>query len=244
MNLENIHNKTLVPVKTDDGFIQGVKDCVPTLLGYMSIGFAAGIVGVSTHLSVMEIALFAGLLYAGASQFIACALIASGSPLSAIILTTFIVNLRNFLLSMTLAPHFKENSLLKNVGIGALVTDESFGVAVNKITQGGQLNDRWMNGLNVAAYLMWIAACVIGALFGNWISDPELLGLDFALTAMFLALLVLQLQSMKPSKLKHSIALILYMVIAMVVLSYFVPTHLAVILATMIVATIGVVTDR
>ncbi|ERM18581.1 hypothetical protein P615_16190 [Brevibacillus laterosporus PE36] len=69
-------------------------------------------------------------------------------------------------------------------------------------------------------------------------------GLDFALTAMFVALLVLQLQSMEPSKLKHSLSLVVYMIIAMLVLSFLVPSHVAVILATVIVATIGVVTDK
>ncbi|MEH7309387.1 AzlC family ABC transporter permease, partial [Neobacillus drentensis] len=108
-------------------FSQGVKDCIPTLIGYISIGIAAGIVGSSSNLSIVEITLLSALVYAGASQFIICALLVSGSPISAIIFTTFIVNFRNFLLSMTLAPHFSKYSLMKNIGIGALVTDESFG---------------------------------------------------------------------------------------------------------------------
>jgi 4-azaleucine resistance transporter AzlC len=225
-------------------FAQGMKDCVPTLLGYISIGFAFGIVGVSSNLSVMEIALLSLLVYAGAAQFIICAMLVGNSPLSAIIVTTFIVNLRNFLLSATLAPHFTKYSLMKNIGIGMLVTDESFGVASNKIVKGEQINDHWMNGLNVTAYMCWAISCVVGAISGNWISNPEAFGLDFALTAMFLALLVLQLESVLSSKLKHYLSLILYMTIAMLLLSLFMSSHLAVIFATIIVATIGVVTDK
>lgn len=225
-------------------FVQGMKDCIPTLLGYISIGLAAGIVGVASHLSIIEVALLSTLVYAGSAQFIICALLAVNSSISAIIVTTFIVNLRNFLLSATLAPHFAKYSLVKNVGIGLLVTDESFGVASNKIIKGEQINDRWMNGLNLTAYLCWIISCVIGAVFGNWISNPEMFGLDFALTAMFLALLILQLESIISSKLKHYLCLIIYMTAAMIILSFFIPSHLAVIIATMIVATIGVVTDR
>ena len=146
-------------------FHQGVKDCIPTLIGYISIGIAAGIVGVSSNLSILEIALLSTLVYAGASQFIICALLVSGSPISVIILTTFIVNLRNFLLSMTLAPHFTKYSLMKNIGIGALVTDESFGVAINKIIKGEKINDQWMNGLNITAYISWIISCVWGDLW-------------------------------------------------------------------------------
>ncbi|KRF68256.1 branched-chain amino acid ABC transporter permease [Bacillus sp. Soil768D1] len=225
-------------------FHQGVKDCIPTLIGYISIGIAAGIVGVSSNLSILEIALLSTLVYAGASQFIICALLVSGSPISVIILTTFIVNLRNFLLSMTLAPHFTKYSLMKNIGIGALVTDESFGVAINKIIKGEKINDQWMNGLNITAYISWIISCVLGAIFGKWISNPEIFGLDFALTAMFLTLLVLQLQSIKEGKLKLYISLVLYVVIIMFLLCMFVPSHIAIILATNIVATIGVMRDK
>ncbi|MEK3889514.1 AzlC family ABC transporter permease [Bacillus sp. FSL K6-3431] len=234
-------------IKTDqheDTFLQGVKDCLPTLLGYISIGFAFGIVGVASNLTILEISLLAILVYAGSAQFIICALLVVNTPLSAIILTTFIVNLRHLLLSLTLAPYFTKYSTAKNIGIGALLTDESFGVAVTKIAQTGKLNEKWMNGLNITAYLFWIIACMLGAICGQWISNPEALGLDFALVAMFIALLVLQLQNVASKKLKHNLSLIAYMVIAMILLSFFVPTHVAVILATVIVATIGVVTDK
>lgn len=139
--------------------MQGVKDCIPTLLGYMSIGFAFGIVGISSNLSILEITLLSLLVYAGAAQFIFCALLASNSPASAIILTTFIVNLRHLLLCLTLAPHFTRYSLMKNIGIGSLVTDESFGVAINKLATHGKLSDKWMNGLNITAYICWIISC-------------------------------------------------------------------------------------
>ncbi|MGE6632168.1 AzlC family ABC transporter permease [Bacillus sp. NPDC077027] len=226
------------------GFSQGVKECVPTLLGYMSIGFAFGIIGISSQLSLLEIALLSIFVYAGASQFIICALLVSGSPASAIILTTFIVNLRHLLLSLTLAPHFTKYSLRKNIGFGLLLTDESFGVAMNKLAQNGKLNDQWMNGLNLTAYLCWIASCTLGGVFGQWISNPQAFGLDFALPAMFVALLILQLQTVPSGKLKHRLSLVLYMVVTMFILLMLVPSHVAVLLATVIVATIGVVTDK
>ncbi|CUB14983.1 Inner membrane protein YgaZ [Bacillus subtilis] len=240
-----ISEKEMTHAKTDEPtFLQGFQDCVPTLVGYISVGLALGIVGVASHLSVMEIVLMSGLVFAGGAQFIMCALLAANSPMSAIILTTFIVNLRNFLLSAALAPHFSKYSLAKNVGIGMMVTDESFGVASNKIVKKEPINDRWMFGLNLTAYACWVLSCVAGAVFGKWITDPESFGLDFAVTAMFLALLVLQLEHVVPAKLTHYVSLIIYMVIAMVVFSFFMPSHLAVIISTVIVATIGVVTDK
>jgi 4-azaleucine resistance transporter AzlC len=231
-------------VENPSTFSQGVKDCIPTLIGYISIGIAMGIVGVSSNLSIAEITLLAALVYAGASQFIICALLVTESPITVIIFTTFIVNLRNFLLCMALAPHFTKYSLMKNIGIGALVTDESFGVAINKISKKGYMNAEWMNGLNITAYIFWILSCMLGAIFGKWISDPKVFGLDFSLTAMFLALVVLQFQNIENGKIKFYLSLVLYVVLLMIVLCMFVPSYIAIILSTIIVATIGVVKDK
>jgi len=203
-----------------------------------------GVVGVSSGLSILHVFLLATFVYAGASQFIICAMIATSSPISAIILTTFIVNLRHLLLSSALSPKFTQYSIQKNIGIGSLVTDESFGVAITKIARKEPINDRWMNGLNLTAYLVWIAACTVGGYIGGWFPDPEQLGLDYALPAMFIALLILQLQTIEPTKLKHYLLLITLMIICMLTFSTFLSSSLSVILSTIIVATIGVVTDK
>jgi len=238
----DLHNDSTTT--TEDSFLQGFKDCVPTLLGYISIGLAFGVVGSASGLSVVEIALLTILVYAGSAQFIFCALLLTSSPASAIIVTIFVVNLRHLLMSLTLAPHFTRYSMLRNVGFGTLLTDETFGVAVTKQMQNGKLHGKWMDGLNITAYSFWILSCVAGAFLGQWVANPEKWGLDFALIAMFVALLVLQLSSVGKNKIIHYLKLIGYMVIIMYGLSYLVPSHLAVLLATVIVATIGVVTDK
>ena len=225
-------------------FLGGVKDCIPTLLGYISIGLAMGVVGVSSGLSIVAVFFMSLLVYAGSAQFIICAMIAAGSPISAIVLTTFIVNLRHLLLSSALAPKFTQYSLLKNIGIGSLVTDESFGVAITKVAKNIPITDRWMNGLNITAYSVWIISCSVGAYAGRWFPDPEIFGLDYALTAMFIALLILQLQTVQRSKLKHYLFLITVMMLLMVLLSAVMSSSLAVIVATIITATVGVVTNN
>ncbi len=169
------HDKSTTP--TDNSFLQGVKDCIPTLLGYISIGLAFGVVGSASGLSVLEIALLTILVYAGSAQFIFCALLLTSSPASAIIVTIFVVNLRHLLMSLTLAPHFTRYSMLRNVGFGTLLTDETFGVAVTKRMQNGKLYGKWMDGLNITAYLFWILSCVAGAFFRAMGSKSREMGL-------------------------------------------------------------------
>lgn len=225
-------------------FLQGIRDCIPTLLGYISIGVAFGIVGSSSQLNMIEIALLTILVYAGSAQFIFCALVLSGTPPLVIIFTIFIVNLRHFLMSLSVAPYFTKYSYLRNIGFGSLLTDETFGVAITKLMQTKEMSGRWLDGLNITAYAAWIVSCLGGALLGKWITAPEKWGLDFALIAMFVALLVLQLQSAGKTKLTKNLCLIGTVAILMYVFSYFMPLHLAVILSTIFAATIGVVMDR
>lgn len=233
-----------VGVNKEDRLLLGIRDSLPTLIGYISIGIAFGVVGVASNLSIVEIALLSILLYAGASQFIFCGLLLAGTPVSIIIITTFVVNLRHLLMSLTIAPSFTQYSLLRNIGFGSLLTDETFGVAITKRSQNNSLGARWMDGLNITAYLVWIASSIVGALIGKWIPNPNQWGLDFALTAMFVALLILTLSAIKRSLLKHYLLLISYMTILLYVLSYFMPSYVAVLVATIVVATIGVVTEK
>ena len=61
---------------------------------------------------------------------------------------------------------------------------------------------------------------------------------------MFIALLVLTLASVPKTKLLHYVKLIAVMIVSMYALLYFMPGHLAVLISTLVVATIGVATEK
>ena len=234
-------NRITVPTENET-FWAGVKDCVPTLLGYWSIGFAAGVVQYTAGLSLAEIAATSLLLYAGSAQFIAAGMISTASPPAAVILTVLFVNLRHLLLSAALSPYFKHLTPLKNMLIGALLTDETFGVAIAKAAQNDRLAERWMHGLNLAAYLNWFAANIAGAVFGQWVADPQKYGLDFALPAMFIGLLVLSLAGR--NNLKRDLAVAAVAGAVAVGLQFAGAGSFGVILATLTAATFGMVSEK
>ena len=230
------HNGDLLENLT---FRQGIKDSVPTIIGYLSVSFACGILAASSGFSVLATAVLALMVYAGAGQFIICALVAAGTPISAVVLTIFIVNSRHLLMCGSLAPSFRQYSMMKNISIGLLITDETFGVAMNRIMKKKPLNDIWMFGVNLSAYSSWVAGCVLGAVLGQWIPDPRSLGLDFALSAMFCALLMLQLQYYSGAKLRQYLVLAGIVVFCMFFFSIFFETYIAVLFSTVIGATAG-----
>lgn len=223
-------------------FFQGVKDCVPTLLGYWSIGFAAGVLEKTSGLSMMEIFLLSVLLYAGSAQFITAGMVAAHSSPIGIIITIFFVNLRHLLLSAALSPYFRHLSLWRNVSVGALLTDETFGVAIVESAKKRHIHEKWMHGLNVTAYLNWIIANLTGAYLGQWITQPEKYGLDFALPAMFIGLLVLQIRSRK--KFRTDIFVAVCAVLLAVGATLLLSGSAGVIIATILASTIGMVVGK
>lgn len=225
-------------------FKQGIKDCLPTLLGYAGVGFSFGIVSVASGFSVLEILLLSLLVYAGAAQFIIIALIAVQTPIWIIVLTAIIVNSRMFLLSMTLAPHFKYHHWLHRVGVGSLLTDETFAVAITPYSKGIPITHQWMYGLNILAYLFWALVTVLGALLGDFFKNPEALGLDYAITAMFIFLALSQFEGLTRTKLRLYLFLIGIVIVMMLLLSLFMPSYLAILIASTFSAMIGTVIDR
>lgn len=225
-------------------FKDGVYACIPTLLGYIGIGIAAGVVGKSAHLSVLEITLLAVIIYAGASQFIVSGLMLVATPISAIIFTVFLVNSRHFLMSMATAPTFRKYSLLNNIGIGSLLTDESFAVAMNAIANKQPINAAWMHGLNLTAYITWIFSCFIGALIGEWLPDPTKFGLDYALVAMFIGLLYLQLIGDKTKRLTNRLIAMLTVSALLVLLLRFISSETAILISTFAGCFMGVAMER
>jgi 4-azaleucine resistance transporter AzlC len=236
----NISENTYI--REENSFLTGVRDCLPTVLGYLSIGFAAGVVEKTAGLSIVEIGLISLLLYAGSGQFIAAAMIGANSPALAIILTIFFINLRHLLMSAAISPYFRHLTPFKNVFIGSLLTDETFGVAMNEAASKKWLSEKWMYGLNITAYLNWFIANIAGAIFGEWISDPEKFGLDFALPGMFIGLLVLQLASRR--KLKKDILVALSAVAIVVGVSLVASGSVGIIVATIIASTIGMAVEK
>lgn len=227
--------------KTYMTFKEGVEACVPTILGYLGIGLAAGIVGKNVGLSLLEIALMSILVYAGGAQFIICGMLVIHSPISAIIFTTFLVNLRHFLMSMSVASYFKKEPLITSIGIGTLLTDESYGVLMTALTNDHRVSSAWTHGLNITAYLIWIMSTIIGGLLGTWIPDPYLLGLDFALVAMFAGLFILQVDDQIKKHTKETLIVLGTVCLSLYFFMGFFSQELSVLFATLLGCTVGMV---
>lgn len=227
--------------ETEGSFFQGVRACVPTLLAYLSIGFACGIVQKTAGLSLAEIALLTLFIYSGSAQFIVASMYLISSPL-AVITTIFFVNLRHLLLSAALSPYFQHVTSFRNMLIGAILTDETFGVAIQKAAKKRHINEKWMHGLNVTAYINWLIANLAGAFFAQWIKNPESLGLEFTLPAIFIGLLTISIVERKILRLDLIVSIL--SVILVMVCSVWLSSSISIIIATIVATTIGTVVTK
>jgi len=208
----------------------------PICLGYVPIGLAFGVLAQKAGVNPVQIGLMSILVFAGSSQFIAVSMLATGASTLAIVMTTFMVNLRHVLMSSALAV-FLENIRRAKVSLLAYgVTDESFAVNHPRWRQGGWDVDRALV-VNHSANLAWIISTVLGGVGGQFIPAGAF-GIDYALVAMFICLLIFQL--------KGRIYVITAVVasVAAVSLALVIPGNAYIILAAIIAATVGLIAKR
>jgi 4-azaleucine resistance transporter AzlC len=222
-------------------YLDGARDALPVVLGYTAIGLAFGVVAQTAGITVPEVLLMSLILYAGSAQFVTVALIADGAPASAIILTIFMVNVRHLLYSTALSPHVRKMKGWQNALIGAELTDETFAVATSFLNEGKRASAAWLLGINNTSHATWVTCTTLGAILGSSISNTRVLGLDYALAAMFAALLVLQIAN-RP-RMRAAVAAAMAGAASGLLGALVMPGGWAVIVATLVAATLGVVVE-
>jgi 4-azaleucine resistance transporter AzlC len=166
---------------------------LPVVFGYLPIGFAYGLLAIQAGLSPLNAVLMSLIVYAGSAQLIAVSLFAAGvSPLS-IIGTTFIVNLRHLLMSAALSPYLKAWSGRGLAIFAYELTDETFAVHATRFPQGLTHPPETLL-INIISQSAWVFGSLLGVVAGRLVADVGRFGLDYALIAMFIALLVFQIK--------------------------------------------------
>ncbi len=172
--------------------LQGVKDALPLLGGYIPIAISFGLISVQSGLTPLETILISTFLYAGASQFLLVAMIAAGSPIWLVIVMSLLINARHVVYGPNLAPYLNDRKGWWVLMHG--LTDQVFALALTRLPQL-DANERypWFIGAAVLAWLSWVIGTAVGAITGDslltrWpvVSDV----LPFALPALFLVLLL------------------------------------------------------
>jgi 4-azaleucine resistance transporter AzlC len=161
---------------------------VPSVFVY---GTVFGGLAVQAGLRAVEVWGMSLLVFAGAAQFVAVPMIAAGASPLAIVVTTYVVNMRHYLMAATLAPAFRAFPRGWLALVAHFLNDESFAVAVARQNPP----DPWVYiGSAVAVFGAFLAGVLVGTQLGGLVADPARWGLDFAFPAVFIALVAVQLR--------------------------------------------------
>lgn len=176
------------------GILQGLISALPIILGFVPVGFAYGVLADKAGLSAFNIMAMSIIVFAGASQFIAVGLFTAGAGPLTIIITTFAVNIRHFIMASSLAKSLKTFTRLEQALFAFQITDETF--AVHSLNFNEKIPDKARAfTTNISAQVSWVTGSWLGITIGRQIPDVKVFALDFALPGMFAALLILSISS-------------------------------------------------
>jgi 4-azaleucine resistance transporter AzlC len=213
-------------------FCEGARDTVPLIFGMIPFGLAYGILGKSIGLSSAETVAMSIFVFAGAAQLICLPMFVEGASLMMIGFTTLLINLRHLLMGASLVPYMKELSMPFKALLSFGMTDETYAVTIQR-AQTGCYSGAYQLGSNTTCYVLWVMSTIGGVILGSHINDPLSWGLDFAMPATFLALLIPRLHD------KASIMVCLVAIVASIGAVILIPGKWYIIIACLVAILAG-----
>jgi 4-azaleucine resistance transporter AzlC len=173
---------------TLSGALAGARRCVPVAVSGCAIGLVFGALAGQAGLGAGEAALMSALVFSGAAQFVVLGLWASPPHVGAIALTTLVVGLRHLLMGAALGPVFSKLPRPRAYGSVFFMADENWALTMGEFAKGRR-DAAFLLGGGLLMIVAWTGSTFVGGAFGGAVEDPARWGLDFAFTAIFLALI-------------------------------------------------------
>ena len=142
-------------------------------------------------MNLLQITLMCLLFYSGAGQYLIPNMLLAGTPILSIVASVSLVNSRQILYGASLSRFTEYAGKRLSFLFAATVTDESFGVNLERFSKEDKWSVAKATGVNLFSLASWTTANIIGALLGSLLSVPVALA-SFTMTSIFLCLLFMQ----------------------------------------------------
>lgn len=173
---------------TGAGMLHGARRTVPLAVSAFAIALVFGVLARQAGLSPLGSLLMSALVFSGAAQFLALGVWSASLPVAPILLTTLVVSLRHLLMGAALRPWLARVSRPKAYGSVFFMVDESWALTMGEFA-AGRRDAAFLLGSGLTMFAGWVGGTVAGRTVGAVVRDPAQWGLDFAFTAVFVALL-------------------------------------------------------
>ncbi|KNF08611.1 AzlC family protein [Gottschalkia purinilytica] len=193
---EQILEKTLDFNSNDSKskFLIGVKKSLPIAMGYFPVSFTFGIMASNGGMDPLTALVISLTNFTSAGQFAGTNIILSNGTFLEVAVTTFIINIRYMLMSLSLSQKIVKMPLSKKLIMAFGITDETFTVAS---LEKEKVTFPYMMGLIITSYLAWALGTLTGAIFSTFLSTRLQNAMGIALYGMFLALIVPEARNSK-----------------------------------------------
>lgn len=171
-------------------FLDGLKGGIPVGLATAPFGALFGALARDHGMSLGELTLMSGAVYAGASQMVGLDLFGHNVQAWVIVLSILAVNFRHVLYSAAIARHIRQFSLVEKFFTFFLLVDPQFAETVKRHENGKPVTFAWYFGFAALVYIPWVLASFAGGLLGSLIGDPKSIGLDILLSIYFLGIVI------------------------------------------------------
>ncbi|MFN8621566.1 MAG: AzlC family ABC transporter permease [Chloroflexota bacterium] len=161
---------------------------VAVLASQAAFGVVFGLAAHDAGMPLGESVLMSLVVYAGAAQFAAAGLIASGAPWLSIVLLTALLNARHALYSAAMAPWFTDVPRRVRAVAAHGLTDEVFALTLPVFRALGRIDLRAYAIAMAMTYPTWAIGTAAGYLGGQLLPDPRAVGLDIVFPALMGAL--------------------------------------------------------
>ncbi len=169
-------------------FLNGSLIILPLSIAVIPWGILAGSLAVEAGLIDFQAQAVSAIIFAGSVQLVSMGLIKAGASLSTLLLTTLFLTSRHLLYSATMRTRISHFPLHKRLILGFLLTDELFAVCSN--LRRKEFNFWYAFGAGFSFYCIWQLASLTGILLGQNIPNLDRYGLDFAVAATFIAIVI------------------------------------------------------
>ena len=168
-------------------FARGLRAGIPVILGFVPVGIAFAIMARQAGFTIAQTCGMSLMVFAGASQMMTVGMYTQGAGLIAMILATFILNLRHVIMGTCIMNRMRDGGPIARFLVSFGVTDEGFAIFTTEKEENCTL--MFFFGLLVTTYLSWQAGTFIGAVASGLLPEIVSASLGVALYAMFIGLL-------------------------------------------------------
>lgn len=175
---------------------KGAVDMLPLSLAVLPWGILFGSLAVQRGFSWLEAQMFSAIAFGGAVQIVTIELIADNASLFTVLFSAFIISSRHFLYGLTLRDRLSPKPLRWRLSLGFLLTDELFALSGDRRAYRNRFRLYYALGAGGSFYLAWNLWTFIGIVAGASLPDLTELGLDFAIAATFIALVIPEIKTL------------------------------------------------